>query len=142
MQENIKWLERVEFESSETIEANSEPNKLILWNSGNGDLYIGIAPKSHRSCYTHYLRIERSGGASTRNPRLVKALTEAYHAIAENDTSCYPVESRIYCTWSHNSELTEWSGDCGVELLFKGAFSPEDNGFKFCHSCGKRILIG
>jgi len=31
------------------------------------------------------IRIERSGGAATRNPRLVKALTAAYDAIADND---------------------------------------------------------
>lgn len=81
--ENGKWLEKVEFVASETNEANKEPNKLVLWNGGNGDLYIGICPASHRSTYTHYLRIERSGGAATRNPRLVGLLTEVYRLLAE-----------------------------------------------------------
>lgn len=80
-----KWLEQVEFAAGETNEANIEPNKIVMRNSPNGDLYIGICPVSHKSSYTHYLRIERSGGASTRNPKVVALLTELYHVLAEQD---------------------------------------------------------
>ncbi len=80
-----KWLERVSFAAGETNEANKEPNKLVLWNGGNGDLYIGICPISHKSTYTHYLRIERSGGASTRNPKVVSLLTDLYRELAKDE---------------------------------------------------------
>ena len=78
-----RWLEKVEFSAVETNEANKEPNKLVLWNGGNGDIYIGICPKSKRSTYTHYLRVERSGGASTTNPNVVRILTELYRELAK-----------------------------------------------------------
>jgi len=82
-----KWLEKVEWRATETNEANSEPNKLVLWNGGNGDLYIGICPVSHRGSYTHYLRIERSGGAISRNPKVVELLTKLYRELAK-DSDC------------------------------------------------------
>lgn len=123
-----KWLEKVEFSAGETNEGNKEPNKLIMWNGGNGDLYIGIAPQSHRSCYSHYLRIERSGGASTRNPRLVKALTEAYDAIAGNeDTS--PTEKLREC-YQAMEDLIEGRRDEDREAVQK-AFEKMQELVKF-----------
>ena len=56
-----------------------------MWNGRNGDLYIGICPISYRSTYTHYLRIERSGGAISRNPKVVSLLTELYKELAQDD---------------------------------------------------------
>jgi len=83
--EKRKWLEKVQWCATETNEANTEPNKIVIWNGGNGDLYIGICPISHRSTYTHYLRIERSGGAISRNPKVVVLLTELYRELAKDD---------------------------------------------------------
>ena len=92
-----KWLERVEYIASETRDMDSEPNKLIMWNAPNQDLYISICPASHKMGIS--MRFERSGGCSTKNPRLMGHLTECYDAIAGNeDTSpqqeleeCYAV---------------------------------------------------
>jgi hypothetical protein len=78
-----KWLERVEYVASETRDTDTEPNKLIMWNAPNQDLYIAICPASHRMGIS--MRFERSGGCSTRNPRLMKHLTACYDAIAENE---------------------------------------------------------
>jgi hypothetical protein len=77
-----KWLEKVEFISGEINSMGIKP-KLVMHNGGNGDLYLSVCPHNHRFGTT--IRIERSGGAATRNPRLVKALTAAYDAIADND---------------------------------------------------------
>lgn len=52
-------------------------------NVNNGDLYLSLCPNDKNFGTT--IRIERSGGASTRNPRLVQALTAAYDAIAGNE---------------------------------------------------------
>lgn len=79
-----KWFEQVEFVASGVNDMDTEPLKLVIFNAQNGDLYLSICPESHRmGSYT--MRIERSGGASTRNPRLVAALTDVYDAIAGND---------------------------------------------------------
>ena len=77
-----KWEERVEY-IEVTADDSTEKCKIIVSNGGNGDLYVTVCPKDHRGGHT--VRIERSGGASTKNPRLVEALTIAYDAIAENE---------------------------------------------------------
>ena len=78
-----KWLETVEYVCQETNETSGEKHKIVMFNGGNGDLYISTCPENQRFGTT--VRIERSGGASTRNPRLVQALTATYDAIAENE---------------------------------------------------------
>ena len=82
MQPRKKWLEKVEFISGETNDFGIK-HKIVMFNGGNGDLYLSVCPHNHNFGPT--IRIERSGGAITRNPRLVQALTAAYDAIAEND---------------------------------------------------------
>jgi len=77
-----KFEERVEFVASETRDVDNEPNKLVMWNGGNGDLYMTICPQSHGGGIS--MRFERSGGCSTSNPKLLSALTDAYYAIAGN----------------------------------------------------------
>lgn len=78
-----KWLERVEYIASETRDGDTEPNKLIIWNARNQDLYISICPASHNMGIS--MRFERSGGCSTKNPRLMTHLTECYDAVAGNE---------------------------------------------------------
>ena len=77
-----KWEEKVEFVATQVNDMDAERNKLVMFNAPNGDLYISICPESHRGGIS--MRFERSGGASIKNPRLVKALTEVYDAIAGN----------------------------------------------------------
>ena len=77
-----KFEERVEYVACETRDMDTEPNKLLMWNAPNGDLYMSICPESHRMGIS--MRFERSGGCSTKNPRLLTALMDAYNAIAGN----------------------------------------------------------
>ena len=78
----IKWLEKVEYVSEEVNNLGIRP-KIVMRNANNGDLYLSVCPNDRNFGTT--IRIERSGGASTRNPRLVQALTAAYDAIAGNE---------------------------------------------------------
>ncbi len=78
----IKWLEKVEYVSEEVNSLGVRP-KIVMRNANNGDLYLSVCPNDKNFGTT--IRIERSGGASTRNPRLVQALTAAYDAIAGNE---------------------------------------------------------
>ncbi len=78
----IKWLEKVEYVSEEVNSLGVRP-KIVMRNANNGDLYLSVCPNDRNFGTT--IRIERSGGASTRNPRLVQALTAAYDAIAGNE---------------------------------------------------------
>jgi hypothetical protein len=59
--------------------------KIQIFQGGNGDFYLTICPYNHNGGNT--IRLETSGGAITRNPRLVQATNLMYLAIAEeNDT--------------------------------------------------------
>ena len=78
----IKWLDKVEYVSEEVNSLGVRP-KIVMRNANNGDLYLSVCPNDKNFGTT--IRIERSGGASTRNPRLVQALTAAYDAIAGNE---------------------------------------------------------
>ena len=78
----IKGLEKVEYVSEEVNSLGVRP-KIVMRNANNGDLYLSVCPNDRNFGTT--IRIERSGGASTRNPRLVQALTAAYDAIAGNE---------------------------------------------------------
>ena len=139
--EDRKWLERVSYTACETNEANTEPNKLVMYNGGNGDLYIGVCPESHKNIYNNYLRIERSGGASTRNPRLVKALTEVYHALADNDCSVYPEETfDQYCIWEEGEDNI-WSSECGISIKLGESQDPISKGMNYCYNCGKKASL-
>lgn len=77
-----KFNERVEYTACETRDVDTEPNKLVMWNAPNGDLYMSICPQSHRMGIS--IRFERSGGCSTKNPDLLTAMMDAYDAIAGN----------------------------------------------------------
>lgn len=55
-------------------------------NVNNGDLYLSLCPNDKNFGTT--IRIERSGGASTRNPRLVQALKDNFKILkVKNDFS-------------------------------------------------------
>lgn len=74
-------------EPVEFIEASKpqfgEKKKIKLFQGGNGDFYLTVCPHNHNGGDT--IRIETSGGASTRNPRLVQAINLLYLAMAEDN---------------------------------------------------------
>ena len=74
-----KWNEKVEFIE---CSADKEQNKIVMFNDTTGDIYLSVCPKEHNSGKT--VRIERSGGAITKNPRMVVALGLLYDSIAGN----------------------------------------------------------
>jgi len=101
-----KWLEKVEYVCQETNDITGEKHKIVMFNGQNGDLYISTCPESYKFGTT--VRIERSGGASTRNPRLVQALTATYDAIAENEDIYF---NGIDITENTKQELEQLSCD-------------------------------
>lgn len=62
-----------------------EKQKIKVMQGGNGDFYLTVCPYNHNGGNT--VRIETSGGASTKNPRLVQAINLLYLAIAEENES-------------------------------------------------------
>lgn len=136
-----KWEEAVSYTATQINDCDTERNKLIVRNGGNGDLYLTICPESHRGSRS-MMRFERSGGTSTKNPRLMRALTEVYDAIAGNEQVVYPKDpGEEVCVWRSSDTHEAWSSDCGVSFAFKEAFYPEERGFNFCQKCGKKIEV-
>lgn len=57
-----------------------EQRSLVIFQGGNGDWYVQVAPKHGRT--SEGVRICTSGGASTNCPGLTGAIAEAYLAMA------------------------------------------------------------
>lgn len=43
------------------------------------------------------------------------------------------------CTWSHDG-IGIWAGSCGTKWAFTDD-GPTENGMRFCHSCGKALVV-
>lgn len=56
-----------------------ERHELVIRHAPNGDFYIGSVPEGQPM--TTGVRICTSGGASSRNPRLAKAVFEIFQAL-------------------------------------------------------------
>lgn len=130
-----KWEERVEFVESAPHDTG-EQNKIVMLNGGNGDLYLSVCSKEQPMGTT--VRIERSGGASTRNPRLVRALTQVYDAIAGNEDV---IEHQIvYYTELGDDENPRCEcAACGFALPVSDTIQLRIKGVKFCPGCGGKI---
>ena len=76
-----------------------EKKKLSMFNGGNGDLYLAVH-EENKGFAGKAIRIERSGGASTRNPNMVRALTILYDAIAGNDSPYYIIPKESFTTFN------------------------------------------
>lgn len=44
------------------------------------------------------------------------------------------------CTWSQDVEIGIWNSTCGSTWSFHDD-GPEENGMKFCHSCGNHLVV-
>ena len=100
-----KWYEKVEFIEC-TSDGSKEQNKIVMFNDTTGDIYLSICPKDHLGGKS--VRIERSGGAYTKNPRMVQALGLLYDAIAGNDEE---YDSKIINSFTKNEKLLELKKD-------------------------------
>lgn len=67
-----KWEAKVEFIECSVPDFGGR-KKIIMFNGENGDLYLTVCPENHNGGQT--IRLERSGGAITKNPRMVHALS-------------------------------------------------------------------
>ncbi|MFL1481396.1 hypothetical protein [Pseudomonas grimontii] len=54
-------------------------------------------------------------------------------------STCLP-EEPITCSWSQDTSGV-WSSYCGVTWAFMDG-SPNTHGMHFCHSCGKKLVVG
>lgn len=57
-----------------------ERNELVIFQGGNGDWYVGVAPEG-QGCIGKSVRICTSGGASSRVPGLAVAIADAFRAL-------------------------------------------------------------
>lgn len=57
------------------------------------------------------------------------------------DAALKPAEGRnpSTCTWSHDG-IGIWSGSCGTKWAFTDD-GPTENGMRFCHCCGKALVV-
>lgn len=71
---------------------DDELRTLVIFQGGNGDWYVQIAPKHGRT--TEGVRLCTSGGASSAAPGLTVAVAEAYRAIKAAEQSTEPPRTR------------------------------------------------
>jgi hypothetical protein len=43
------------------------------------------------------------------------------------------------CTWS--ADTGPWQSVCGVVFVFEDGCGPEENGVRYCHGCGSRVVV-
>ncbi|MGY2320372.1 hypothetical protein [Pseudomonas azotoformans] len=44
------------------------------------------------------------------------------------------------CTWKHVDDRGIWDTGCGTSWAFTDE-GPKENGMKFCHACGKTLMV-
>jgi len=65
-----------------------------------------------------------------------------HHRMNERiDAALKPAEGRkpSTCTWSEGG--FSWHTGCGKEWQFTDGGLPSENGMRFCHSCGKTLVV-
>lgn len=65
-----------------------------------------------------------------------------HHRMNERiDAALNPAEGRkpSTCTWSEGA--FSWHTGCGKEWQFTDGGLPSENGMRFCHSCGKTLVV-
>lgn len=63
---------------------DEDQRSLVIFQGGNGDWYVQVAPKHGRTM--DGVRLCTSGGASTKCPGLTVAIAEAYRAIKASES--------------------------------------------------------
>ncbi|MGY2199080.1 hypothetical protein [Pseudomonas gingeri] len=61
--------------------------------------------------------------------------------VEKLEAALKPAEGRKKptCTWSHDG-IGIWAGSCGTKWVFTDD-GPAENGMRFCHSCGKTLVV-
>ena len=129
-----KWLEKVEFIEC-SIPGDGIRKKIIMFNGENGDLYLTVCPETHRGGIT--IRLERSGGAITQNPKMLTALSNAYDAIAGNELNDSTTTFFLPLEISGKQIL---QCKCGYEVPVRDGYSLSERDINYCPKCGKRII--
>lgn len=60
-------------------------HELVIGLGGNGDYYVAVVPPGE-GCLGRSVRICTSGGTASRNPALLRAISEAWRAMAPPGT--------------------------------------------------------
>lgn len=47
---------------------------------------------------------------------------------------------QLSCTWRYHEPFFTWSSGCGSSWQFTDG-NPKENGMRFCHSCGKPMVV-
>lgn len=72
--------------------------------------------------------------ASLAAKRLVDEIDRQAAEIAEL------IASAGECVWTHEPDSDVWEMQCGEAVVFEDT-TPAENGYKFCHSCGRKIVF-
>jgi len=131
-----KWKEKVEFIERSVPDVGGR-KKIVMFNGENGDLYLSVCPENHRMGQT--IRIERSGGASTVNPRLVQALTLAYDALA-NNPDLLEAKNTTFSEIEDEGIIFLSCTSCHFKVKKLEDRTLEDLEVNFCPKCGKKIV--
>jgi hypothetical protein len=51
-----------------------------------------------------------------------------------------PDKSLDECEWKRDEHHDAWDTSCGEKYQFMNPESPSENGFNFCHHCGKKMV--
>jgi DNA-directed RNA polymerase subunit RPC12/RpoP len=129
-----KWEEKVEF-IEHSIPGDGIRKKIVMFNGGNGDLYLTVCPEHHNGGTT--IRLERSGGAISSNPRLVGAMTMAYDAIAGNTDILEKKIIQLKSIQEGEHNILECS--CGYKILNNPELTLSERNINFCPKCGNKV---
>jgi hypothetical protein len=72
-------LEKMMYVTDDRDLPDEDQRALVIFQGGNGDFYVQVAPKHGRT--TEGVRLCTSGGASTNCPGLTGAIADAYRAM-------------------------------------------------------------
>lgn len=77
-----KWGDPLRYLTDDRDYPTSEQRELMIFQGGNGDYYVQIVEPGHR--ILRGVRICMSGGASSENPALARAISDAYRALYDS----------------------------------------------------------
>jgi len=129
-----KWKEKVEFIEC-SMPGDGTRKKIIMFNGENGDLYLTVCPETHRGGVT--IRLERSGGAITQNPKMMTALSNAYDAIAGNELN--DTKTTTFSPLEIEGKIL-LKCKCGYKIPANEEYSLSERDINYCPKCGKKII--
>lgn len=72
-----------------------------------------------------------------------KCLADLIDYLHQSGAALKPAKSdgdSSTCTWQHVDDRGIWDTGCGTSWAFTDE-GPKENGMKFCHACGKTLMV-